>query len=158
MAGLATQSGRKFYTTALAHTPVTDTPAEFAALTWVQVKGVGSFGEIGTKTNILNYDTWDDDVIQKQKGQSDAGTPDVELRRIAADPGQLLLRTNAGTKLEYPFKIEGNDPLTSGGTPTIIYLAGVVAGPTRPQGRNEDFDLEVFSLGINYKEIVVAPT
>lgn len=33
-----------------------------------------------------------------------------------------------------------------------------MSGPTRPNGQNEDFDLEVFTLGLVQEEIVVNPT
>lgn len=135
--------------------------SEYAALTWVQVTGVGSHGEAGTSTNILTYDTWDTEVAQKAKGISDAGSPDIEVARDPDDAGQVILRTAANTNLNYAFKIERNDnpdPSPGDGTPTIIYNRGLVTGPRRPFGRNEDFDLEIFSLALQQKEIVVAPT
>ncbi len=129
----------------------------YAALTWVQVKGVGSHGETGSKTNILNYNTWDTDVIQKGKGTTDAGSPAIEVGRLATDPGQVALRAAALTNYNYAFKIERNDKPNSdvGSKPTTIYNRGLVTGPTHPNGRNEDFDLEVFTLALNQREIVV---
>lgn len=133
--------------------------AGFEALTWVQVKGVGSFGETGDNTNILTYDDWDTDVIQKAKGMTDAGSPEVECRRIPTDAGQVAMRAAALTNLNYAFKTEANDepdtnPLS---TPTIRYNRGLVSGPREPNGRNEDFDLEVFTLGLNQRQIKVNP-
>lgn len=126
-----------------------------AALTFTPIKGVGDHGEAGTSTNILSYDTWDTKVTQKGKGISDAGSPTLEVARIPTDPGQVALRAAAKTNLNYVFKIERNDKPDLTGTPTIIYNRGIVTGPTRPLGRNEDFDLEVFTLGFNQIEIVV---
>jgi hypothetical protein len=130
----------------------------FGGLTWVEVKGVGSHGEVGTTTNILTYNTWDTDVVQKAKGTSNAGDPQIELARIPTDPGQDILRDAAATNFNYAFKIERNDKPSLDGTPTIIYNRGLVTGPKRPLGRNEDFDLEVFTLGLNQREVVVDPT
>lgn len=131
--------------------------ADFEALAWVQIKALGTLGEAGSKTNILNYDTWDAPVIQKAKGLIDAGSPTIEVARIPTDPGQIILRAASKTNFNYAFKIARNDPATVGGTPTIIYNRGLVTGPTRPNGKTEDFDLEVFMLAFNQPEVVVDP-
>lgn len=151
-----TNSGAKLFVCAEPQ-PADLDATEFAALTWVAVTAVGSHGETGTTTNILTYDTWDTEVIQKGKGISDAGSPEIEVARIAADPGQVLLRAQAETNFNYAFKVERNDKPNETGTPTIIYNRGMVTGPRRPNGRNEDFDLEIFTLALNQKEVVVAP-
>ena len=125
----------------------------------VQVGGVGSVGETGSNTNILSYDTWDDEAVQKAKGMTDAGSPEVEVARDPDDAGQDILRTAADTNLIYAFKIEGTDvpDANPASTPTIRYNRGLVVGPREPNGRNEDFDLEVFTLGLVQKQIKVDP-
>ena len=152
-----TNAGRKLYMVAAAQATVPANAAAYAGLTWVEIKGVGSVGETGSSTNILTYDTWDTDVIDKAKGMTDAGSPTIELARIPTDTGQIALRAAALTNLKYAFKIEGNDEPEVGGTPSIFYHYGLVGGPTRPNGRNEDFDLEVFTLGLTARETVVQP-
>ncbi len=132
--------------------------ADFEALLWVEVKHVGSFGETGSNTNILTYDEWGTDVIQKAKGITDAGSPEIEVARTPTDAGQLIMRAAALTNLNYAIKTVKNDPVTVGGVGTVIYNLGLVTGPKRPQGRNEDFDIEVFTLGLQQREIVVNPT
>lgn len=132
--------------------------AGYEAQTWIEIKGVGSFGEIGEATNILNYDTWDTEVTQKAKGITDAGSPELEVARIASDPGQLALRAAARTNLNYPIKIVRNDPVVIGGTGTTRYNRGLITGPRVPQGRNEDFDIEIFTLALNQLMITVDPT
>lgn len=136
------------------------TQSDFEALSWVRVNGLGNHGETGTSTNILNYDTWDTAVTQKFKGISNAGDPDIEVMRKPADAGQNILRAAAlpSNKNNYAFKLEMNDKSVSTGTGTIVYNRGIVTGPRRPRGRNEDFDLEVFSLGLNQIETVANPT
>lgn len=151
-----TLSGSKLYVCATAQNTDLDL-AGFEALTWVQVKGVGSHGETGTNTNIVSYDTWDTEFVQKAKGTSNAGDPEVELARIPADAGQLILRTAGDhfNKNNYAFKIEKNDaPAGVGATPTYIYNRGLVAGPRTPHGRNEDFDLEIYTFGLQQQQII----
>ncbi len=131
----------------------------YEALTWVEIKAIGSRGETGISTNVLTYDTWDTTVVQKAKGMTDAGSPELELARIPTDPGQIILRTAGavGNNNNYAFKEVRADGAV-GATGTIIYNRGLVAGPKRPGGRNEDFDLEVFTLMFQQQEIVVNPT
>lgn len=151
-----TNAGRKVYVCA---TPQPDnlTKAEFDALTWVLIGGVGSHGETGSSTNILNYDTWDDDVIQKGKGLTNAGDPEIEYAFRANDAGQTILRAAAETNFNYAFKIEGNDKPNNDADskPTIRYNRGLVSGPRQPNGRVEDFDLEMVALGLQQKQITV---
>lgn len=146
----------KLYVCATAQ-PTALNQAAYEALTWVQVGGVGNVGETGTTTNILTYDTWDTDVVDKAKGMSNAGDPTIEVARDPSDAGQDILRTIADTNLKYAFKIEANDTPSGGTSPTIRYNRGLIAGPVEPNGRNEDFDLEVFNLGLVQKQIKVDP-
>lgn len=130
----------------------------YEALAWTEVKGIGSRGETGITTNILTYDTWDTAVVQKAKGMTDAGSPELELARIPTDAGQIILRGagTVGNNNNYAFKeLRADGTTTTNGT--VLYNRGLVAGPTRPGGRNEDFDLEVFTLAFQQQEIVVSP-
>lgn len=129
--------------------------AEYEALTWVEIKGVGSHGEIGANPALLTYNTWGASVQQHAKGQEDAGTPDVELARIVNDAGQVVLRQAARTANNYAFKMLRNDNVDADTEPTTIYNRGVVSGPRRPMGRSDDFELEIFKLGLNQREIIV---
>lgn len=144
-------AGWKLYICATVKPTALDAAA-YAALTWVQITGVGSHGETGTTQNILTYDTWDDTVVQKAKGMRNAGDPEIELARDAADAGQDILRTAADTDSIYAFKIEADDTIT---TPTRRYNRGYVTGPRHPHGRNEDFDLEIFQLALVQTQIIV---
>lgn len=149
------------YATPYANSALPVSQTALAAITnasWIEIKGLGSHGEGGSSTNILTYDTWDTDVVQKAKGMTDAGSPEIEIARDSADPGQIALRAAALDNRNYAFKMERNDKLTTAGRPTTIYNVGIVTGPKRPFGRNEDFDLEVFTLGFNQREVVVAAT
>lgn len=147
-ATMQTMSKSKVYIcTTAQETDLADGTA-YAALTWVQIKGIGRMTEIGVKQNVLTYDTWDKTVAQKRKGLINAGDPELEVARDPNDAGQDALRTAAATTANYAFKIAREDG-------TIFYNRGIVTGPVRPQGRNEDFDVEVFTLGFNQQEIIV---
>ena len=130
--------------------------AAYELLTFIEIGDVGNVGETGSTTNILNYDTWGTSVTQKAKGVTDAGNPTIEIARDVSDAGQDALRAAAATNRNHAFKIERNDTL--GTANTIIYNRGLVSGPTRPNGGVEDFDLEIFTLGFQQREIVVDAT
>jgi hypothetical protein len=155
-----TNSGAKFYiavddVTNLAKPCPTDlTLAQFQALEWLEVKAVGSVGETGTNTNVVSYDTLGTDVTLKSKGISNAGDPEIEMARIPADPGQVQMRAAAATRNSFAYKYEKDDAITTTGNGTTFYNRGIVTGPRHPNGRNEDFELEIFVLGLNQKEIV----
>lgn len=153
-------AGSKVYMVAAAHSlPMPANAAAWAALTWVEIKGVGNMGEIGTKENSLSYPLWGQSVDDKAKGRANAGDPTLEVMRDTTDPGQDALRAAGLTNLHYVFKVERNDKLTGGGTNTLIYNRGLVFGPARPQGGSEDFDVEVFTLGFDtQREFIVDPT
>jgi hypothetical protein len=124
----------------------------FAALSYVKVSGVGSVGEYGISTNTLTYDTWDSLVSQKAKGITNAGDPAVEVARSHDDAGQVALRAAGLPNVydNYAFKVTKQDG-------SVDYLRGLVAGPTKPNGRNEDFDLEMFTLMLNQVPVTVDP-
>jgi hypothetical protein len=131
--------------------------ADYEALSWIEIKQISNRGESGVNTNILNFPTWDTTVIQKAKGLTDAGSPTLEVARVPTDAGQVALRNAANTNVNYAFKELRNDAVTVGGVGTVLYNRGLVAGPLRPGGGNEDFDIERFTLALQQKEIVVNP-
>lgn len=153
-----TMAGGKLFICATPQ-PTNLTQNQYEALVWVQVKGVGNHGETGTSQNVVSYNTWDTLFSDKGKGIANAGDPVVEVARIAADPGQALMRTAAaaGNQQYYAFKIERNDA-PSGGTPTKLYNRGLVTGPVNPNGENEAFDLERYTLGLVQEQITVNPS
>jgi len=139
--------------------PTDLTQAAYEGLAWVQVGNIGSIGETGTQTNIVSYDELTTDVTQKQKGISNAGDPVIECARNQGDAGQVALRTAALTKFYYAFKVVDDDQITpTTGLKSTYYNRGLVTGPVRPGGRNEDFILENFTLGLVQREIVVNAT
>lgn len=161
MSQALTQKGAKFYIAVdVSNNPVPQNSdlslAEYDALTWLQVKGVGNFGETGITQNLPTYDELATEVTQKGKGIANAGDPVVECRRIGSDLGQIAMRAAAlvANQNNYATKYELSDTPDGGTNGTIRYNRGVVTGPTHPNGGNEDFNLENYSLGLNQEQIV----
>ena len=157
MSNKATKKGTKVYVCATAQNADLD-QAGYEALTWVRVGKVGSVGDFGATSNISQYDTYDEDVSQNQKGTAKAGDPQLECASVYNDAGQIILRS-FGNPLEQDnmaIKIERNDA-PSGLTNTIFYSRGVVSGPLFPGGGSDDFELERFTLALNQLAIRVDP-
>lgn len=153
MSNALTHSNDKFY---ISTTPQNDDLTDhatvgFPGLTYTQVKLVGSIDERGVSTNIVSYDVYDRDVVLKAKGLTDGGSPTVELARLDTDPGQIALRAAGASanKNNYAFKLERQDG-------SVEYWRGLCAGPVLPGGRNEDFDLHVFTIGLQQAPLEIA--
>lgn len=151
-----TMKGRKLYICATPQA-IDLNQAAFEALTFVEVKNVGMIGDFGITDNLVSYDELATVVNQKQKGIGDAGSPQVDMSENPTDPGQILMRTAGDTKYQYAFKVENADATSASESNTIYYFRAVVSGPLHPGGRNQDFLLERYTLGINQKPIKVAP-
>lgn len=131
--------------------------AAFEALTWVEVKRIGMIGDFGRSDNIVSYDELATEINQKDKGIGDAGSPQVDMRREPNDPGQILMRTAGANKYQYAFKVEDADAASPTESNTVYYFRAVVSGPLHPGGRNQDFLLERYVLGINQVPLVINP-
>lgn len=146
-------SGVKFYISTTAQNDDLDDHASlgFPGLTYTEVKAVGNIGPYGIDTNVISYDTLSTAVTLKAKGITNAGDPEIECARIDDDPGQIAMRAAGAVTVRdsYAFKIEKQDG-------SVDYLRGLCMGPNRPSGRNEDFDLEVFTLGLNQEPLHIA--
>ena len=125
--------------------------AGFEALTFTNVGNIGSIGEYGINTNMISYDTMDTLVTRKAKGITNAGDPQLECARADDDGGQILLIAAGAPDAfdAYAFEVTKQDG-------SIDYLRGIVSGPNSPSGRNEDFDLSIFTLGLNQAPLHVA--
>ena len=157
MSNKATKKGTKVYVCATAQNSDLD-QAGYEGLTWVQVGKVGSVGDFGATSTINQYDTFDEDVTQYQKGTANAGQPEIEVASVYDDAGQIILRT-FGDPLEQDYmaiKFERNDG-PSGMSNTIFYSRGAVSGPLFPGGGSDDFELERFTVNFNQIPIRVNP-
>lgn len=146
-----TNKGRIVYIAGTGSTPSVQNSdlnlAAFVALDWIAVSNVGMIGESGASTNLPTYDEFDTDVIQKGKGITDAGSTPIEVSLNLADPGQDALRAASLEPDNFAISWVDDDGITH-------YQRGHVTGPTAPNGRNEDFRRQVFTMGWNQREVI----
>ncbi|MCG8447864.1 MAG: hypothetical protein MI753_19360 [Hyphomicrobiales bacterium] len=116
--------------------------AGFEGLSYTKINSTGSAGDWSATDNIINYNTLDDDVSQKQKGVKNAGDPQIECAYISDDAGQLAMVAAAAAVDAYAFKLT----LSSG---DIWYARGIVGGGgLGGGGGREDFVVRQFTIGL----------
>lgn len=121
----------------------------FDGLVYTQLPNVGNIGDTGISQNVVNFPTWDRAVLCKGKGQADAGDPTVETLDVPSAGMDLFLAAAAYDNANaYAFKIIWSDD-------SIEYNRGLVMGPSRPKGGNEDFKRVIFTLGLLQPPVLV---
>lgn len=150
-----TNAGSKYYICATPQTPPV-LQAALAGLTYVEIGFVGNRGDIGADDNIISYSTMGEEVVSKAKGQKDAGSFEIECAYEATDPGQIIMRTAAGTKNKYAVKIEFDDAPASGASPkpTTVYAIGLIGGPAKTGGGPDDFVVDSFTVNVTDQDII----
>lgn len=136
-----THVGDKVYVCA-ANADATLDETGFEALAWVEVGKMGRMGELGVVQNVATYTLWNGSTL-KGKGTAAAGDPELEVARDETDAGQIILRSFAAVANSHCMAIrvdkqDGNKK----------YSRALVMGPSEPQGNADDFDLQVFTLGL----------
>lgn len=154
--GVVTSARTKLYASALAHAAATDTASEYAALTWVEVGDIVSFGEFGASFEEIVHQPINDGLTYRFKGTKNQGSLSLNLGRAPADAGQTLLRTQSELYVDYNFKITLNDAPSGGGTPTTMYFYGKVMSYTTNVPSSNSIVGSTCTIGINGDIIEVA--
>ena len=154
---VTTATGAKLYIGGV-RAAATDSAAEYAALTWTEVKEIESIGEFGDESSLINFASLSDGRQRKLKGVRDAGTLTVVVGRDPFDTGQRAMKDAETTKFEYAFKIEAADKLDANDTNTIYYFGGLVASQRDDYGGNDNVVRTRFNVPINTNIIEVVAT
>jgi len=124
----------------------------FTGLTYTPVPNMGILGDSGVSQNVVSFSTWDRNVVAKGKGEADAGSPTAEfLDVVSAGMTLMLAAADVDDANSYAFKVAWPDG-------SVEYNRGIVTGPVRMKGSNEDFKRLQFSLGFNQTPVIVDPT
>jgi hypothetical protein len=148
MADGITNFGGTFAISTTAEDTDLTTEAAFELLTYTNVPNVGSLGDTGITQNVVSYSTWDRNVASKGKGEADAGSPTVEFLDVdSAGMTAMLAAAAVDNAASYAFEIVWPDG-------TIEFNRGIVTGPQRMKGGNEDFKRLTFTLGFSQTPIL----
>lgn len=156
--GVVTSALTKLYVAGI-HAAATDTGSEFAALTWVEIGDIVSYGEFGSSYEEIVHQPINDGQTYRFKGTRNDGSLQLNLGRAPADAGQAILVTANGSYKDYDFKIALNDtPDAVGSTPTIMYFAGKVMSYTTNVPSSNSIVGSTATIGINGNILEVAKT
>jgi hypothetical protein len=108
MAQLFPISGSKIY---IGSAPIVDKDddfvlADFAAVTWVEVKGWTASGRVGDSASLITSDQIGAGRTKKAKGTRNAGSMENTFDVVPADPGQEALIAATAVVDNYPFRID----------------------------------------------------
>lgn len=102
--------------------PATYDQLGYEALTFVVVGEVGSIGEFGGESQIVEWTPLATGIVDKRPGSTNYGDSSITYARDASDAGQILLQSGfdgANNRLPHSFRISH---------PTIgdLYFTGVI--------------------------------
>ncbi len=132
------------------------TQGDFEADSYIEVGEVEDLGEFGDTAEEVNFTALANRRVRKFKGSFNAGTMTVVAGSDPADPGQLALLAAFATDFDYNFRVQLNDEITIGGTPTTLYFRGKVMDKRRNVGQVNNIVRQNFAVGIN-SEILEVP-
>ena len=123
------------------------TASGFGGLTWAQVPNMGTHGDTGVQQNTASYPTWDQPLVEQQKGQATGISSDREFLDEQSD-GMTAMKAAASVtdQNNYAFKLLAVDG-------SIEYNRGIVMGPSYPKGSSEDFARVVFTIALNQEPV-----
>lgn len=129
------------------------TLSEFEGLTYTEVPNIVTSDNTGVTQNVVTDPTWDRPVVCKGKGEANAGDPNVEFQDLPS-PGMDLMEAAAAhdNTDNYAFRFQWADGSEE-------YNRGLVLGPQRTKGGNEDFKHVIYTLALQQPpEVVEAPS
>lgn len=148
-----TNIGAKLYISTTAENDDLDLSG-FAGLAYNEIPNVGNIGDSGISQNTVSYSLWDRLTVCKGKGEASGADFTVELMDTA-DTGTGTTAFLAAAEIDeenaYAFKIEWKDG-------SVEYNRGLVTGPMRLKGANEDFKRLQFIIATQQAPIAVGPT
>lgn len=130
MSQLYPVAGAQFFIGPAAVVPDDDvTAADFASVTWTEVKGWQNMGSVGDTATLITEAVISQKRDLKAKGTRNAGSMQNNFIILPEDDGQLALIAAEATEQNYPFKIEFDDaPPAKTSTVTIsVATPGVIS-------------------------------
>ena len=146
---ITTASESKVFVCVTPALPATDTAAEYAALTWVEIGEVEDMGEFGDESSDVTFASVGDGRTRHLKGVRDAGTLALVCGRDPADAGQIALKAAEKTKFSYPIKVQAADAISEDYTDSVYYFNAKVMSARDNYGSVDNVVRTNFSLGID---------
>jgi hypothetical protein len=146
---ITTASESKVFVCVTPALPATDTGAEYAALTWVEIGEVEDMGEFGDESSDVTFASVGDGRTRHLKGVRDAGTLALVCGRDPADAGQIALKAAEKTKFSYPIKVQAADAISEDYTDSVYFFNAKIMSARDSYGSVDNVVKTNFSLGID---------
>ena len=122
-----TSAGTKLYVSAGA--PATYDQSGFEAVSWTEVGEITDISEFGRVYSSVTHNPIGDRQTVKRKGSYDDGNITLQLARVPADTGQVILVAAVDSDDSHSFKVVLNDFATTSAT-TMYFSAQVLSYTT----------------------------
>lgn len=130
MGNIFAVGGAKFYignaSMAAPDPNTTLTVSDFAAVTWIEVKGWLTVGAYGGSSALITSQRVAGKRDMKGKGTTNEGSMQNTFAHVPSDSGQAAMKAAQATDFNYPFKVVHDDEPDGGTKPTTDYFVGLV--------------------------------
>jgi len=130
--------------------PATDDQAGYEALTWTEVGGVLTFGEVGSTTSEVSYDLLKSGLTITEKGPTQYGKPVLTYVKRPGDTGQaaVVAAAEASNNADVALKVVRPDG-------EIEYFQANVMGDKYSEANPTSARSKTHNVAINSKPVVV---
>ena len=135
-----------------------DTVTEYAALTWLEVKGLKSIGAFGDTATAVTSKQLNRNREYKKKGTLDGGSPAFVVDMIQDDPGQMAIDAALYSPSDFAFKVEVPNGSGAPNSNGLRYFSGQVMSFPEEIGAADSPITSTFGVGVNTPILKVAPT
>ena len=158
MADLSPVAGRKIFIGGVKARPDggTVTSTTFTGVTWVEVKGWMTMGQVGDVSSVITAQLINESRDVKLKGTRNAGSMDNTFAWLPTDAGQIAMDAAGADDENYAFKIQMNDNIGSLTTPTKLEFLGLVVSQPYDGGGPNDVGQRRWQIEINTNVLVTA--
>lgn len=160
MSDLYAVAGAKFYIGDAMEASTSDlTDGDFSGISWTEVDGWETMGEIGDEAEIITTNLINRGRVNKQKGTRDAGDMENTFADLPSDTGQIAMKDAfATTQQNYAFRIVFDDAATVGGTGSEAKFVGIVSSQRQQGGSANTTRMRAFTVAINSNIVIVEAT
>jgi hypothetical protein len=129
--------------------------ADFASISWTEIKGTTNLGQIGDSATLITSDQINTARTKKKKGTYNAGSMALVCDQDLTDPGQLALIAAGKSPNNFAFKIEATDAPVGGEPSQRLFIGLVMGTPETFEGANDARKLQA-NIEINSNIVLVA--
>ena len=122
---------------------------EYGALSWTEITGVASVGEIGPVYEVVTHSDLKDGVTRKAHGTLNNGDPAMQYRVVEADAGQVIINDALNAQTTIAFKVTRASGL-------IQYFEGIISSAPTNEATGSAVYAKSSNIGVSSALVEVA--